>query len=90
MRGFCPESGTAEANLHTSSIDAIRFGTGAFWRHGDATSKGVTVVARRRQRLARVTVNARVILDGDVNVDAGIGDLRSPTPWTAPAGDGSP
>ncbi len=74
--GFVVESGTAEANLHTSSIDAIRFAPGAaFGGTVDATLKRGSLSLRDGvSGLAGVTVNARVILDGDVNVDAGIGD----------------
>ena len=74
--GFVFTAGTAPANLATSQIDSIRFeGDAAFTGRVDVAVFGRPLSLRDAVRgLSGVNLDAVVVLENDVEVDAGAGD----------------
>ncbi|MBI3689151.1 MAG: hypothetical protein HY239_00200, partial [Mycolicibacterium aromaticivorans] len=76
--GVVVTSGTVNGALSTSGIDALRFGDGAaFSGRVDAVLGGGVLHVRDAVRgLGGVRLDAAVVLDSDVEVDAGDADAR--------------
>ncbi len=74
--GLVVESGVVAADLVTTQIDSLRFGSGAaFAEKVDATVTGGVLTLRDAVRgLGGVRISAPVVLDNNVEIDAGRGD----------------
>jgi parallel beta-helix repeat protein len=75
--GFVLTSGTVDAALQTSQIDRLRFDTGASFTHRvTATVSGGPLTLQDAVRSdTGVEFHAAVVLDNDVEVDGGKGDV---------------
>ncbi len=76
--GLAVTAGTVNADLTTSQIDAMRFGSGAaFSGQVDATvAAGLLRLTDAVRGLQGVRLDASVVLANDVEVDAGTGDAK--------------